>query len=33
MNYEETIDNAKARFAAWLDGIIVAGLDAWRRQL
>jgi hypothetical protein len=32
-NYEEDLETAKTRFSAWLDNIIVRGLDEWRRAL
>jgi hypothetical protein len=33
INYEEDIETAKARFSPWLDGVIVRGLNEWRRSL
>jgi len=33
INYEEDPDTAQARFSAWLDRVIVAGLNAWRLTL
>ena len=33
INYEEDLETAKARFSPWLDGVIVRGLNEWRRSL
>lgn len=33
INYEETVESATRRFSAWLDGVIVRGLNEWRRSL
>ena len=33
INYEEDLASAKARFATWLEHVIVKGLDQWRRTL
>jgi len=33
INYEEDLDTAKARFSPWLDGVILRGLNEWRRSL
>ncbi len=33
INYEESLESAQARFAPWLERVIVAGLDQWRRTL
>jgi hypothetical protein len=33
INYEEDIVTAQARFSAWLDGVILRGLNEWRRSL
>jgi hypothetical protein len=33
INYEEDLETAKARFSSWLDGVIVRGLNEWRRSL
>jgi Fic family protein len=33
INYEEDLESAKARFSPWLEGVIVKGLDQWRRTL
>jgi len=33
INYEESRESAKKRFSAWLDGVVVSGLNAWRRSL
>lgn len=33
INYEEHVETAKARFATWLDGVIVRGLNKWRKSL
>jgi Fic family protein len=33
INYEEDLENAKARFSPWLEGVIVRGLNEWRRSL
>jgi Fic family protein len=33
INYEEDLASAQARFSAWLDRVIVAGLNAWRLTL
>jgi hypothetical protein len=33
LNYEEDLETAKARFSPWLDGVIVRGLNEWRRSL
>lgn len=33
INYEEDLETAKARFAPWLDRVIVGGLDEWRKRL
>jgi Fic family protein len=33
INYEEDLDSAQKRFAAWLDRVIVNGLNMWRRTL
>ena len=33
INYEEGVNSAQARFSAWLDRMIVEGLDAWRRNM
>jgi hypothetical protein len=33
INYEEDLETAKARFSSWLDGVIVRGLNEWRRTL
>jgi hypothetical protein len=33
INYEEDLATAQARFSAWLDRVIVEGLNEWRRTL
>jgi Fic family protein len=33
INYEEDLESAKTRFSAWLDGVIVRGLNQWRQSL
>ena len=33
INYQEDVETAKARFSAWLDGVIVRGLNEWRHSL
>jgi hypothetical protein len=33
INYEELLEHTKARFAKWLEGLIVEGLNEWRRTL
>jgi Fic family protein len=33
INYEESPESAQARFVPWLERVIVAGLDQWRRTL
>jgi Fic family protein len=33
INYEEDVEKAEARFSPWLDGVIVRGLNEWRRSL
>jgi hypothetical protein len=33
INYEESLESAKTRFCNWLERVIVAGLDQWRRTL
>jgi Fic family protein len=33
INYEEPLESAQARFSTWLERVIVAGLDQWRRTL
>jgi Fic family protein len=33
INYEEDVETAKSRFSAWLDGVIVRGLNEWRQSL
>jgi Fic family protein len=33
INYEESLDSAITRFCNWLERVIVAGLDQWRRTL
>jgi fido (protein-threonine AMPylation protein) len=33
INYEESIESAQTRFRPWLEGVVVKGLDQWRRTL
>ncbi len=33
INYEESLESATKRFSAWLDEVIVKGLNMWRRTL
>jgi hypothetical protein len=33
INYEEDLETAKRRFSQWLNGVIVRGLNEWRRSL
>jgi Fic family protein len=33
INYEEEFSSAQTRFSAWLDRVVIEGLNAWRRTL
>ena len=33
INYEEDLTSVQPRFSAWLERMIVEGLEAWRRRM